>query len=129
MSATAFTPPAAFAASDPSPPRPPATRAEGIRLVGGLVVVCAGLLVITVLTCVAMVLVQKQGAQVVALATTSFGVSGTIVGAYFGVKMGSDGTNAALAGLRDESAKVQSMAAHLPPDEFQQALQEAGRSR
>jgi hypothetical protein len=32
--------------SDPSPPRPPQTRAEGTKLIGGLIVTCAGLAVV-----------------------------------------------------------------------------------
>jgi hypothetical protein len=34
------------APTDPSPPRPPQTRAEGTKLIGGLIVTCAGLAVV-----------------------------------------------------------------------------------
>jgi hypothetical protein len=116
---------AALAATDePSPPRPPLTPSEGIKLIGGLVVVCTGLLVLVAIAVTAMILVEA-GSDVVAVATSAFGVIGTVVGAYFGVKIGTDGTQTAVAGLRDEAAKAQAFAAHIPREEAQTAIAQA----
>ncbi len=99
---------------EPSPPRPPLTGTEALKLVGGLVVVCSGLAVLAIIATVAMLLVKGASSQVVAIATSAFGVIGTVVGAYFGLKIGTDGTQTAVAGLKDEAAKAQAFAAHVP---------------
>ena len=48
------------------------------------------------------------------VATASFSVIGTVVGAYFGLKIGADGTSNAIKGIRDEAAKAQAFAAESP---------------
>ena len=110
---------AAPAATDvPSPPRPPQTASEGIKVIGGLVVVCTGLVVLGAIAITGMILVE--GNDVVAVATSAFGIIGSVVGAYFGVKIGTDGTQAAVAGLRDEAANAAISAAQSlasPPPE------------
>jgi hypothetical protein len=119
---------------EPSPPRPPLTGSESLRLVGGLVVVCAGLFVLLVIAVIAVLLVKKTTSDVVSIATSAFGVIGTVIGAYFGVKIGADGTQTAIAGLKDEAAKAQAFAVHVPTDQAEsalahaQALASAGRS-
>ena len=110
--------------SEPSPPRPPQTATEGIKLIGGLVVVCVGLVVLAVIAVVAMGLVSDSS-EVVAVATAAFSVIGTLVGSYFGLKIGSDGTAAAVAGLKDEAAKAQAFAAHVPTDVADKAIEAA----
>ena len=119
--APAATPPAS---SEPSPPRAPQTKTEGIKLIGGLVVVCVGLVVLAVIAVVAMELVSDSS-EVVAVATAAFSVIGTLVGAYFGLKIGSDGTQTAMAGLKDEAAKAQAFAAHVPTDAADKAIEAA----
>ena len=66
--------------------------------------------------------VKTDNPSVVSIATASFGVIGTIVGAYFGVKVATDGTQKAIDGLKDESAKAQSFAAHLDPGRASEAV-------
>ena len=112
-------------ADEPSPPRPPVTTAEGIKLVGGLVVVCVGLLVLLGIAITALFLVGQDDA--VAVATAAFGVIGSVVGAYFGVKIGTDGTAQAVAGLRDEAAKAEAFAAHVPDGKAPGAIADAQR--
>jgi len=115
---------AALAATDePSPPRPPLTTSEGIKVIGGLVVVCTGLVILGAIAITAMILVA--GNDVVAVATSAFGIIGSVVGAYFGVKIGSDGTQAAVSGLRDEAAKAQAFAAHIPHEDAEAAIAQA----
>lgn len=115
---------ALLAESRPSPPRPPLTASEGIKLVGGLVVVAAGLLVLVTIAIVA-IAVLDEGSDVVAVATSAFGVIGTVVGAYFGLKIGTDGTQTAMDGLRDEAAKAQAFAAHVPEGAAAEAIAQA----
>jgi len=92
--------------SEPSPPRVPETRSEGVKLIGGLVVVCGGLVVLMVIAVVAIWVVRDNESEVVALATAAFSVIGTVVGAYFGLKIGSDGTQAAVAGIVRRAGEV-----------------------
>jgi hypothetical protein len=112
-------------ASAPSPPRVPQTATEGVKLIGGLVVVCTGLVVVLAISAVAMLLLSESANEVVAVATASFSVIGTLVGAYFGLKIGSDGTQAAVAGLRHEAAKAQAFAAHVPTELSNAAIADA----
>jgi hypothetical protein len=50
---------AALAATDePSPPRPPLTTSEGIKVIGGLVVVCTGLVILGAIAITAMILID-----------------------------------------------------------------------
>src|SRR3954465_10020839 len=109
----------------PAPPRPPETRSEAIKLIGGLVAITVGFAVLLILSVVAMLLVDESAQSVVAVATAGFGVIGSVVGAYFGVKIGTDGTQAAIASLKEEAAKAQAFAAHLPPERASQALADA----
>jgi hypothetical protein len=114
----------ALAATDePSPPRPPLTATEGIKVIGGLVVVCTGLVILGAIAITAMILVE--GNDVVAVATSAFGIIGSVVGAYFGVKIGTDGTQVAVAGLKDEASKAQAFAAHIPHEDAEAAISQA----
>ena len=92
-------------ASEPSPPRTPQTRSEGVKLIAGLVVVCVGLLALIVIALSAIVAVSKDSSQVVAI--------------------GSDGTQAAVSGMRDEAAKAQAFAAHVPIEDAEAAVASA----
>ncbi|MCA1699811.1 MAG: hypothetical protein LC790_13255 [Actinobacteria bacterium] len=62
---------------EPSPPRPPLTGTEALKLIGGLVVVCTGLGVLAVIAAIAMFLVKGMSSEIVAIATSAFGVIGT----------------------------------------------------
>lgn len=97
------------------------SRTEQIQVIGGLVALGAGLLALSAVLVLAIVS-NVDGDQFTQLATTVVGVIGSIVGAYFGVKIGTDGTQKALEGQRQEAARSQIFAAHLPPDLAEQAL-------
>ncbi len=56
------------------------------------------------------------------IASAAAGVIATIVGAYFGLKIGSDQTKTASENQKVEAAKAQVFAAHLPPDEAKDIL-------
>jgi hypothetical protein len=101
---------------------------ERLSSIAGLLAVVAGLLsLIAVSVAAILTLPAGNGQNVVAVTTGSFGVIGTVVGAYFGVKLGADGRQAAQHAQREEAAKVQALAARLDTDQAHQALEEAGR--
>ena len=101
---------------------------ESLSSIAGLLAVIAGLLSLMAVSVAAIVsLPSGDGQNVVAVTTGSFGVIGTVVGAYFGVKLGADGRQAAQHAQRTEAAKVQALAAHLDPDEANKALRETGQ--
>jgi NH3-dependent NAD+ synthetase len=60
-----------------------------------------------------------------ALATAAFGVIGSVVGAYFGVKIGTDSTQTAIQAQLQEAAKSQVYAAHLPTQQADEVLNKA----
>jgi hypothetical protein len=87
----------------------------------GLIAVIAGLLVLALIACLAIGLVGKDSLQA-SIATASFGVIGTVVGAYFGAKSSNESTQQAISNtqkaveaMRAESTKAVSFAAHLDP--------------
>jgi hypothetical protein len=79
------------------------------------------LVALTVIALVAIGDVSKDGLRA-SIATASFGVIGTVVGAYFGAKSSNDSTQQAIGNtqkaveaMRDESTKAVAFAAHLDP--------------
>jgi hypothetical protein len=65
------------------------------------------------------------GAQKAAVVTAAFTVLGTIVGAYFGVKVGAAGREQAENARNAESVKVQELTARVQPDVAKAALDSA----
>jgi hypothetical protein len=105
-----------------------------LKAAGGLIAVSAGLLTLLVIATLALVFVRNETAQVATIASAAFGVVGTVVGAYFGVKAGTDQsekaqnqTQGTVQALREEAAKAQAFAAHVPENKTTQALDEARR--
>jgi hypothetical protein len=87
---------------------------------GGLVVVTAGVAAVLVITSAAMGTVPEQERATVA--TAAFTVLGTIVGAYFGVRVGSRGKDEADAARALAAAKVERLAAHVDSDRAGEVL-------
>jgi heterodisulfide reductase subunit A-like polyferredoxin len=80
--------------------------------------------------------VKTDNPSVVSIATASFGVIGTVVGAYFGARASNESTQKAIAstskaidGMKDEAAKAQSFAAHLDPKQAADAIDQYQRLR
>ena len=96
--------------------------AERVKTIGGLVAVGIG--VIAVAT-IAIYAICKNGEDAATIASASGGVIASIVGAYFGVKIGSDQSKSAQNGLKEEAAKAQVFAAHLSPDDADNILDKA----
>jgi hypothetical protein len=124
----------------PSPStNPPANgkgKADALKTIGGLVAVAVGLVALTVIALVGMGFVKSDNPSVVSIATASFGVIGTVVGAYFGSKSSNDSTQKAIDGtqnainaMRDEAAKAQTYAARLDPNLAEHAITDYHRLR
>ncbi len=109
---------------------------EALRTIAGLLAVLLGLAALTLIALFGMGFVKTDNPSVVSIATASFGVIGTVVGAYFGAKVSNDstqkaieGTQKAIDGMKDESAKAQSFAAHLDPKQASDAIDQYQRLR
>jgi hypothetical protein len=96
--------------------------AAELNRAGGLVALAVGVIVVGLLAGGALIADPGNAASI---ATAAFGVIGSIVGAYFGVKIGSDGTQRAVQAQRDEATKAQVFAAHLQPEQADLALGQA----
>ncbi len=92
---------------------------QHVREIGGLVAVVAGLLAIAGIAAGALI-ADSQTAATVAGSTTA--VVGAVVGAYLGVKIGTDQTKNAIQAQREEAAKGQVYAAHMPKEEALKAV-------
>jgi uncharacterized iron-regulated membrane protein len=84
--------------------------ADRTKEIGGLVAVIAGLLAIVGIAIAALVAGTQTAATV---AGSAMAVVGSVVGAYLGVKIGSDQTRKAIQGQQIESAKAQIYASHV----------------
>ena len=109
---------------------------EALRTIAGLLAVLLGLAALTLIALFGMGFVKTDNPSVVSIATASFGVIGTVVGAYFGTKVSNDSTQKAIEstqkaidGMKDESAKAQSFAAHLDPKQASDAIDQYQRLR
>lgn len=123
---------------------PPARGRRGrwwqdIKVIGGLAAVSLGLAVVLLIATLAIIFVRGDAGEVATVASAAFSVVGTMVGAYFGVKIGTDQTLAAMSQtgqamqqtqgaidlMRQEAAKAQAFAAHLSADSAREALEAA----
>lgn len=105
-----------------------ANWSDKIKAIGGLVAVVAGVVAVLTIAIVAMSLDTSSAATI---ASATAGVIATIVGAFFGVKVGTDQSKAANEGQKAEAAKAQVYAAHLPADQAPTVLalaEEAAKS-
>jgi len=100
-------------------------KIEQLKIIGGLVALGVGLLALIIVVVVA--LLVKPDTTGGSIATAAIGVIGSIVGAYFGVKIGSDGTQSAVSAQQDEATKAQVFALHTPPEQAGAALAEIER--
>jgi hypothetical protein len=92
-------------------PARPSSRAASISEIAGLLALVAGLIVLGSVASVA-IIVTPDGSKDIAVG--AFGVIGSIVGAYFGLKVGAESSNKAVTAQRQEAAKAQVFAAHVP---------------
>ncbi len=104
-------------------------NANKLLPVGGLVAVASGIaaiLVIALATVLVLALnVSGSGAAISAVATGSFGVIGSVVGAYLGVKIGTDQTSKLADSAAEAHAAAAVYAAHVPSADAPTANQAA----
>ena len=93
---------------------------------GGLVVVAIGVIAVTTLTSASLGSVAEEERATVA--TAAFTVLGTIVGAYFGVRVGARGKDEAEAGRAVAAAKVERLAAHVDTEKADEVIDAVNRS-
>jgi hypothetical protein len=96
---------------------------EIIGATGAIFVVILGMAFVFIVTLVA--LGTLPAGQKAAVVTAAFTVFGTIVGAYFGVKVGAAGREEAEAARHAAGVKVEELAARTDPDVVAQALDKA----
>ena len=101
----------------------PPGKLEQLKIIGGLVALGTGLLALVVVVIVA--LIVKPDTTGGAIATSATGVIGSIVGAYFGVKIGTDGTQKAIDAQQQEATKAQVFALHASPADADAVLAHA----
>jgi hypothetical protein len=92
---------------------------------GGLVVVVVGVVAVTTITTASIATVP--GEQAATVAAGAFTVLGTIVGAYFGVRVGAHGKQEAEAARVASEAKVARLALHVDKQDAARVLHELDR--
>lgn len=93
---------------------------DKVKAIGGLAAVTIGVIAVGVIAFVALL---KGGSTSATIASSAGGVIATIVGAYFGVKVGTDQGKTAMDNQKAEAAKAQVFAAHLPADQAKDVLE------
>jgi hypothetical protein len=92
---------------------------ENIKTIGGLIAVAVGVVAVTVIAIVAI----AEGTETAGtIASAAGGVIASVVGAFFGVKVGTDQTRNAVEGERKQAAKAAVFAAHLPESKATEIL-------
>jgi uncharacterized protein YacL len=100
---------------------------QDIQVIGGLTAVFLGLFVVLFIAALSIALIRDDADKVATIASAAFTVIGTLVGAYFGIKVGTDQTKTAMEQtqrameqvervtltMREEAAKAQALAAHV----------------
>lgn len=89
---------------------------------GGLVVVIIGVVAVMTITSASLGTVPE--AERATIAASAFTVLGTIVGAFFGVRVGSRGKDEAEAARAVAATKVERLAAHVDPDDAERVLKD-----
>ena len=92
---------------------------------GGLVVVVVCVLAVTTITTASMGTVPDE--QKATVAAAAFTVLGTIVGAYFGVRVGAQGKSEAEAARVASEAKVARLALHVDKQDAARVLHDLDR--
>jgi hypothetical protein len=103
-------------------------KAESLRIIGGLIAVGMGLIVVLVFGLGALIVFAikgKIGSAVVSILTAGFSVVGTVVGAYFGLKIGTDQAKDASTAAQAAEAKSDVFASFVPQGQAEEAINKA----
>lgn len=101
-------------------------NAESIRSVGGLIAVVVAVIAVTALAIATMAFIDsaKDANAEIPLATAAFGVISALVGAYLGIKIGTDQSTTFARDANQAHAQLGAMQGFVPQDQ-QQAAQQA----
>lgn len=101
--------------------------AESIQSIGGLVAVVIGVTSVTLLAIVTMAFIgsDHDANTLVPLSTAAFGVISAVVGAYLGIKIGTDQSKGLAEDASQAHAKLAAVTAFVAPDQQQAAAQAA----
>jgi len=106
----------------------PKTRAENLKVIGGLVALCAGLAALVLLAGAALFHLKDEYAT--SAVTAAISSMATMVGAYFGIKVGTDGTKEAqentkeaIGAQKKASTEATGIALAIHPDDMSKALE------
>jgi apolipoprotein N-acyltransferase len=104
--------------------------AESIQSVGGLVAVLFGVFAITALAISTMAFIDsgKDANTMIPLTTAAFGVISAVVGAYLGIKIGTDQSKGLAQDASEAHAKLAAVQAFVPGDKQDDAQQAASRA-
>ncbi len=97
-------------------------RAEAVHSIGGLIAVAIGVGSVLVTTIVVVTTAGLDPSSTVALATAAFGVISAVVGAFIGIKIGTDQTGKAVKDVRAAATMVAATTAQLT-DQQRDAVQ------
>ena len=102
-------------------------NAASIQSIGGLVAVVVGVTAITALAIATMAFVgsDKDANTLIPLSTAAFGVISAIVGAYLGIKIGTDQTKTLAQDASQAHAKLSAVQGFVPAEAQQEAQQAA----
>jgi hypothetical protein len=97
--------------------------AASIQSIGGLVAVVVGVVAITALALSTMAFIgsDKDANTVVPLSTAAFGVISAIVGAYLGIKIGTDQSKTFAEDASQAHARLSAVQPFIPPDKQHEA--------
>lgn len=108
---------------------PQASTTGGVKAIGGLIAVAIGITGVFLLALAAVLVlafqVRSPSAAITGVATGAFGVIGSVVGAYFGVKVGTDQTKPLADAATAASARAAAFALHVPPESAEIAAKAA----
>jgi hypothetical protein len=98
--------------------------AESIQSIGGLVAVVTGVLAITGLAIATMAFIDsgKDANTMIPLTTAAFGVISAVVGAYLGIKLGTDQSKGLAQDVSEAHVKLAAMQSLVPEEKQEEAL-------
>lgn len=101
--------------------------ASSIQAVGGLVAVVVGVSAITALAVAAMAFISngKDANSMIPLATAAFGVISAVVGAYLGIKIGTDQSASSAQDAKEANAKLTAVQGFIPAEHQEDAQKAA----
>jgi hypothetical protein len=117
--------------ADPQSPQPERNRilpsAESIQSIGGLVAVVVGVLAVTSLAIATMVFVNSgsDANTLIPLTTSAFGVISAVVGAYLGIKIGTDQSKGLAQDASQAHAKLAAVQGFVPAEQQKEAREAA----